>query len=178
MTEIDQRVKELAALLLERNETLAVAESCTGGWVAKAITELPGSSGWFSAGFVSYSNDAKLRLLGVREETLGAHGAVSRETASEMAEGALSRGRADWSLAVTGIAGPGGGSEARPVGTVCFAWAGPGQPASTEARRFEGNRHAVRAQSVEYALSGLLKTIRKAGRGIESARRSITMPKE
>ncbi|MCY4165624.1 MAG: nicotinamide-nucleotide amidohydrolase family protein [Gammaproteobacteria bacterium] len=154
-------VADLGALLRERGERLAAAESCTGGWFAKALTDLPGSSAWFAAGLVAYSNDAKRRLLGVRPETLAAHGAVSRETAAEMAEGALKAGRADWSLAVTGIAGPGGGAEAKPVGTVCFAFAGRAQPPETEARRFEGDRRAVRAQSVEYALSGLLQRLRQ-----------------
>ncbi len=158
---IERLVRDLGGLLLEREETLVVAESCTGGWVGKVITEQPGSSGWFSCGFVTYSNDAKLRLLGMREETISVHGAISGETASEMAEGALKVGRADWSLAVTGIAGPGGGTEAKPVGTVWFAWAGRIQPSETEMRRFEGNRHAVRAQSVEHALSGLLKFLQK-----------------
>ena len=122
--EISRVVRELGALLQERGETLAVAESCTGGWIGKAITDLPGSSAWFEAGFVTYSNEAKKRLLGVRSRTLEAHGAVSAETAAEMAQGALERARADWSLAVTGIAGPGGGAAQKPVGLVCFAWAG------------------------------------------------------
>ena len=154
-------VADLGALLRERGETLAVAESCTGGWLAKAITDLSGSSAWFTAGWVSYSNEAKRRLLGVRPETLAARGAVSLETAAEMAEGALKAGRADWSLSVTGIAGPGGAAKAKPVGTVCFAFAGRDKPPEAEARRFKGDRRAVRAQSVEYALRALLKRLRQ-----------------
>ncbi len=161
---IDRLVRELGALLQERSETLALAESCTGGWVGKAITAQPGSSVWFSCGFVTYSNDAKRRLLGVREETTSSYGAVSGETASEMARGALRVGRTDWSLAVTGIAGPDGGGEARPVGTVWFAWASRRRPPEAEARRFEGDRRAVRAQSVAYALEGLLRRLRMAPR--------------
>ena len=152
-------VSELAELLLGRKETLALAESCTGGWAAMAITELPGSSGWFSAGFVTYSDDAKRRLLGVRGETLAAHGAVSRETAEEMAAGALRKGRTDWSLAVTGIAGPGGGSEAKPVGTVWFAWAGANGLSDSQRRAFPGNRQQVRMLAVEHAFGGLIKRI-------------------
>ncbi len=155
-------VADLGALLRQRGETLAAAESCTGGWLAKAMTDLPGSSAWFAAGLVAYSNEAKRRLLGVRRETLAAHGAVSRETAAEMAEGALKAGGADLSLAVTGIAGPSGGAEGKPVGTVCFAFARRGQPPESEARCFEGDRRAVRAQSVEHALNGLLNRLRKS----------------
>ena len=157
---INALVGDLGALLLERAETLALAESCTGGWVGKAVTDLPGSSAWFSAGFVTYSNDAKLRLLGVRGETLRAHGAVSAETATEMAQGALIRAGTDWSLAVTGIAGPDGGSAARPVGLVWFAWAGGNGLLDSESRVFPGDRQAVRMQSVEHAVTGLLARIR------------------
>ena len=161
MTEqrINALARELGALLLERGEMLALAESCTGGWVGKAVTELPGSSAWFSAGFVTYSNDAKLRLLGVRAETLRTHGAVSAETAAEMAQGALTRGGTDWSLAVTGIAGPDGGSATRPVGLVWFAWSGRNGLLESESRIFAGNRQAVRMQSVEHAVQGLLARI-------------------
>ena len=162
MTEqrINALVRDLGASLVERGETLALAESCTGGWVGKAVTELPGSSTWFSAGFVTYSNDAKQRLLGVREETLQAHGAVSRETALEMAQEALTRGETDWSLAVTGIAGPDGGSASRPVGLVWFAWSARNGLLDAESRVFRGNRQAVRMQSVVHAVEGLLARIR------------------
>ena len=157
--EIRRLVGELGALLLDRGETLALAESCTGGWVGQAITGLPGSSGWFDAGFVTYSNDAKMRLLGVRPQTLEEFGAVSAETAVEMATGALERARTHWSLAVTGIAGPTGGTAARPVGTVLFAWAGRNGLREAETMRFDGDRRAVRMQSVAHALAGLLNRV-------------------
>ena len=102
---------------------LVTAESCTGGWAAQVVTSVAGSSAWFERGFVTYSNEAKRELLGVQEDTLRAHGAVSEETAREMAQGALSRGKGTVALAVTGVAGPGGGTPDKPVGMVCFAWA-------------------------------------------------------
>src|SRR5687768_7710588 len=101
---------------------LVTAESCTGGWVAQAVTSVAGSSDWFERGFVTYSNDAKHDLLGVRKKTLDAHGAVSEETAREMAQGALARSKGTLAVAITGVAGPGGGSREKPVGMVCFAW--------------------------------------------------------
>ena len=140
---------------------IATAESCTGGWVAQVITHTAGSSAWFDRGFVTYSNDAKRAMLGVRADTLNAHGAVSVETAGEMAAGALRHSNASIALAITGIAGPTGGSPGKPVGTVCFAWcvkdsvAGIQAP-SCERRLFAGDREAVRRQAVIYALSGLL----------------------
>ena len=157
--EISRLVRELGSLLLERGETLALAESCTGGWIGQAITGLPGSSGWFDAGFVTYSNDAKQRLLGVSPQTLRQHGAVSAPTAVEMADGALRRAGTDWSLAVTGIAGPTGGTPARPVGTVLFAWAGRNGLRESETVLFDGDRRAVRMQSVAHALEGLLTRV-------------------
>ena len=159
--EISRLARELGALLLARGETLAAAESCTGGWVGQAITAVPGSSDWFEAGFVTYSNAAKERLLAVSPQTLQEHGAVSAETAAEMAAGALERGQADWSLAVTGVAGPGGGTPTRPVGTVLFAWASRNGLRATQAMRFEGGRHAVRMQSVAHVLEGLRNRLRK-----------------
>src|SRR6267378_6142195 len=116
--------RRVGARLKNRNLKLATAESCTGGWIAQAVTSVSGSSEWFDRGFVTYSNDAKKELLGVRARTLSRHGAVSEETAREMASGALARSRAQVALAVTGIAGPGGGTRKKPVGLVCFAWAG------------------------------------------------------
>ena len=150
---------DLGALLLRRKQTLALAESCTGGWVGKALTDLPGSSAWFTAGFVTYSNKAKQRLLGVRAPTLRTYGAVSAETAAEMARGALERAGADWSVAVTGVAGPGGGSAEKPAGLVWFAWAGATGPPRTESRIFSGGRCAVRGEAVAYALDGLLRHV-------------------
>ncbi|HCZ13837.1 MAG: CinA family protein [Candidatus Accumulibacter phosphatis] len=144
-------------LLLANGERLATAESCTGGWVGQCLTAIAGSSAWFDRGFITYSNDAKIELLGVAADTLSAHGAVSEATARAMALGALQRSRADWALAITGVAGPGGGSPGRPVGTVCFAWAGLAGCAATCTRHFQGDRESVRAQSVAHALSELLE---------------------
>lgn len=148
---LGERLKSAGAMLV-------TAESCTGGWVAEAVTSVAGSSDWFERGFVAYSNDAKRELLGVRPETLSQHGAVSEETAREMARGALERSRGTLALAVTGIAGPGGGSTAKPVGMVCFAWAGKGLLRS-ETRNFGGDRESVRRQSVIRALEGVLQVL-------------------
>jgi nicotinamide-nucleotide amidase len=153
---------ELAAKVGERlragGDRLVTAESCTGGWVAQAVTAIDGSSHWFDRGFVTYSNDAKREVLGVRDKTLEAHGAVSEPTAREMAQGALARSKGTVSLAITGIAGPGGGSLEKPVGTVCFAWAGK-RGVRSETRRFLGDRQSVRRQSVIRALEGVLETL-------------------
>ena len=143
---------------------VAAAESCTGGLVSGAITEVAGSSAWFDRGFVTYSNDAKIELLGVSAETLKVHGAVSEPTAREMAAGALAESAADIAVAVTGIAGPAGGSPGKPVGMVCFAWARKGEGAASVTRHFGGGRAEIRAQSVEAALRGLLERI-PAGTG-------------
>lgn len=144
------------AALQEAGLRLATAESCTGGWVAKAITDVAGSSAWFVCGITSYSNSAKAKLLGVTDITLERHGAVSEETAFEMVEGALYRTEADIALAVTGIAGPDGGSKEKPVGTVCFAWGRRNEMVNTATRHFVGDRDQVRRQSVAGALGGLL----------------------
>jgi nicotinamide-nucleotide amidase len=152
---------EVGEQLLANGERLATAESCTGGWVGQCATAIAGSSRWFERGFVTYSNEAKIEMLGVGPETLAAHGAVSEATAAAMARGALRHSRADWALAVTGVAGPAGGSPGRPVGTVCFAWAGPQGRLETETRCFAGDRSAVRAQSVAHALQGLLQRTRR-----------------
>lgn len=149
----------IGAACHQRRLLLATAESCTGGWVAQVITHTPGSSAWFERGFVTYSNAAKSELLGVRAETLAGFGAVSIETAQEMAEGALKHSRAQVSLAITGIAGPGGGSPGKPVGTVCFAWCRAGTLAQTEILHFTGEREAIRRQSVVHALKGLLSRL-------------------
>ena len=145
--------------LLDRELMLATAESCTGGWVAETVTATGGSSQWFERGFVVYSNIAKAEMLGVSNRTLVTHGAVSEETAAEMAEGALSHSHATVAVAVTGIAGPAGGSPGKPVGTVCFAWCGGGRSAKSETRRFSGSREEVRRQSVSLALQGLLEML-------------------
>jgi len=142
--------------LKRRQLVLASAESCTGGWVAAAITAIAGSSEWFDRGFVTYSNQAKQDMLGVTPGTLERFGAVSEQTVREMVEGALAHSRADVALAITGIAGPTGGSAAKPVGTVCLAWAIAGQQTRTTSRHFTGDRTAVRRQSVVCALQTLL----------------------
>ena len=151
--------QSLGTKLREKGVLLVTAESCTGGWAAEAVTAIAGSSEWFERGFVTYSNDAKVEMLGVRPETLERHGAVSEETAREMAAGALARGRGTCALAVTGVAGPGGGTAEKPVGMVCFAWASRARPVRSETRRFAGDREAVRRQSVERALRGLLEQL-------------------
>ena len=139
-----------------KGQTLATAESCTGGWVAQAITSIAGSSEWFERGYVTYSNAAKREALGVSKKTLARYGAVSEPTARAMARGALKKSRAGIALAITGIAGPGGGLPGKPVGTVCFAWA-QGRKIRSETRRFRGGRSRVRRQSVIHALRGVLK---------------------
>lgn len=142
--------------LKNKGQILVTAESCTGGWVAQALTSVAGSSDWFERGYVTYSNQAKRELLGVASKTLKQFGAVSVQTARAMAKGALSRGRGTISVAITGIAGPGGGAPGKPVGTVCFAWA-RGRRIRSETRRFRGGRTSVRRQSVAHALRGVLK---------------------
>lgn len=144
--------------------SLVTAESCTGGWAAQVVTSVAGSSAWFERGFVTYSNAAKQESLGVRPETLARYGAVSEETAREMARGALERSRGTVALAITGIAGPGGGSADKPVGTVCFAWAGRNGDCRSQTRRFDGDREAVRRQSVIHALEGVLEGLTPSGR--------------
>jgi nicotinamide-nucleotide amidase len=143
----------------QRRLLIATAESCTGGWAAQVITHTAGSSAWFERGFVTYSNQAKVDMLGVRTETLDQFGAVSQETAVEMAEGALKNSNALISLAITGIAGPTGGSPGKPVGTVCFAWCRLGETAVAETAAFSGDREAIRRQAVIHALRGLLLRI-------------------
>ena len=145
----------LGHALSARKAMVATAESCTGGLVAGAITAVAGSSTWFERGFVTYTNEAKIEQLGVSAETLAMHGAVSTDTASEMAEGALRASRAQWAVAITGVAGPGGGTIEKPVGLVCFGWAGP-EGSTTDQRLLPGDRAAVRRESVRLALQGLL----------------------
>ena len=143
--------------LAERCWKVATAESCTGGLIAGAITDVAGSSDWFDRGFVTYSNEAKVEMLGVGVGTLAAHGAVSEAVAREMASGALARSRADLALSVTGVAGPSGGSADKPVGMVCFAWAQREGAIESATRRFDGNRAAVREATVIAALEGLIR---------------------
>ena len=152
--------EQAAGHLRDTGRVLATAESCTGGWIAKAVTDLPGSSDWFAYGLVSYSNTAKQELLGVAATTLVEHGAVSEEVVREMAEGAVHRGEADLAVAVSGVAGPSGGTRDKPVGLVWFAWAVMGQRGlrtHTQACHFSGDREAVRRQTVARALEELLR---------------------
>jgi len=151
--------RRLGARLRKRRLKLATAESCTGGWIAQAVTAVAGSSDWFERGFVTYSNLAKRELLGVRARTLSRHGAVSEATAREMAAGALAHSRAQIAVAVTGIAGPGGGTRSKPVGTVCFAWSRKRRAPESTVRRFSGGREGIRRQSVAFALQGLLERL-------------------
>jgi nicotinamide-nucleotide amidase len=158
----DPAIHELATALVgelnRRKKAVATAESCTGGWIAKALTDVPGSSGCFGYGIVSYSNRAKEAMLGVKHRTLCGHGAVSETVVREMAEGALRLSGADIAVAVSGVAGPDGGSDEKPVGTVWFAWSmrGPaGITTDTDLRRFEGNRDSIRMQTVMHGLKGI-----------------------
>lgn len=153
--DLDRLAAEVAEVLTRANRRLATAESCTGGWVAKVCTDLAGSSAFFECGFVTYSNAAKQSMLGVRGETLAAHGAVSEAVVREMAEAATLRSGADVAVAISGIAGPGGATPGKPVGTVWFAWAVQG--GATIARReiFPGDREAVRRAAVVTALRGV-----------------------
>ena len=150
--------RRIGAALKQRGLLLVTAESCTGGWVAMEVTAIAGSSEWFERGYVTYSNAAKREELGVPARTLRRYGAVSEETARAMAVGALRHGRGQVALAVTGVAGPTGGSRDKPVGTVCFAWA-HGSKISSEMRRFDGDRASVRRQSVLRALQGVLELL-------------------
>ena len=157
--EIAAAAVELGRRLAARGAFVTTAESCTGGLVAGAITDVAGSSGWFERGFVTYSNEAKVDLLSVPAETLARHGAVSEETARAMAEGALRASRADFAVAITGVAGPAGGTPAKPVGMVCFAWGVRNGPVTAATRHFPGDRAAVRRASVVHALQGLIDRI-------------------
>ncbi len=149
----------VGARLKERGLKLATAESCTGGWVAEAVTAIAGSSDWFERGFVTYSNEAKMEMLGVAAGTLAAHGAVSEATAGEMAAGALAHSRAQLALSITGVAGPAGGTVEKPVGMVCFGWAGAGGQVTVVTRNFSGDRESVRRQAVICALQGVLERL-------------------
>lgn len=151
--------QQLGRALSARGLTLATAESCTGGWVAEVVTDTAGSSGWFERGFITYSNQAKADMLGVRTDTLARFGAVSEETAREMAAGAIMNSGADWAISITGIAGPGGGSSVKPVGTVCFGWCRRGGTPGSETRGFSGARRDVRQQAVVHAIEGLLQRL-------------------
>jgi nicotinamide-nucleotide amidase len=157
---LKQLVSEVAAQLVEQKKTLVTAESCTGGWVAKCCTDLTGSSAWFERGFVTYSNQAKQDQLSVARATLDKNGAVSLAVVEEMALGALNHSRANISVAITGIAGPDGGSAAKPVGTVWIAWALKNEGVHSICFQFDGDRESIRRQAVFEALSGIIKNAR------------------
>ena len=154
--ELQRLSVETGAALQAAGALLATAESCTGGWVAEIVTATAGSSAWFDCGFVTYSNAAKQRMLGVADATLKAHGAVSEPVALEMARGALAHSDATAALSITGIAGPGGAVPGKPVGTVCFGWALADGRIRSETRHFDGDREAVRRQSACHTLAVLL----------------------
>jgi len=155
---MNELAHQLGEALKAKGLKLATAESCTGGWVAMALTAIAGSSDWFERGYVTYSNDAKREDLGVAEQTLLQYGAVSEQVAREMAAGAQQRARAQVALAITGVAGPTGGTMDKPVGLVCFAWA-RGSKITSETRRFDGDRESVRRQSVRHALERALELL-------------------
>jgi len=154
-----QLAAEVGEALKSRGLMLATAESCTGGWISEAVTMVPGSSEWFERGFVTYTYISKREMLGVKEATLAAHGAVAEEIVREMAAGALERSHAQVAVAVSGVAGPSGGTPEKPVGTVCIAWAVKGGSLRVETARFGGDRESVRRQSVERALRGVLEIL-------------------
>lgn len=158
--EIEHLAIELGQALGQRGWLAATAESCTGGGVASAITDIAGSSGWFDRGFVTYTNEAKQQMLGVSDESLERHGAVSEAVVLEMARGALAHSSASISVAISGIAGPGGATEGKPVGTVWFAWVDSSGRHHSLLARFDGDRRQVRQQAVRQALSGLLALLR------------------
>ncbi|HHI94886.1 MAG TPA: CinA family protein [Gammaproteobacteria bacterium] len=149
--------QQAADALRARRWLLTTAESCTGGGIAVALTDIAGSSQWFESGFVTYSNQAKQDMLGVRHETLMKHGAVSEATVAEMVAGALARSNAQLAVAVSGIAGPAGGTPGKPVGMVCLAWQAEGMMPVVRTEYFSGDRAAVRAEAVKHALRGVLE---------------------
>ncbi|MBQ0757364.1 MAG: CinA family protein [Amphritea sp.] len=154
-------VETLAQLALDKRIRVATAESCTGGWVAQEMTALAGSSDWFECGFVTYSNEAKQQMLGVSESLFVSDGAVSESVVVAMAEGAVQNSRAQLSVAISGVAGPGGGTELKPVGTVWLAWYYEGNEAEACCFQFAGDRQSVRQQAVTAALKGLIKQLNK-----------------
>ncbi|QBR83737.1 CinA family protein [Legionella israelensis] len=159
--EIISLVNNLAVIFTEKNLKLAVAESCTGGLIAASITEITGSSFWFERGFVTYSNLSKQEMLDVPESMIVKYGAVSKQVAVAMAEGALKHSEADVSLSVTGIAGPSGGSSDKPIGTVYFAWSSQGEHSLQDHQIFTGDRQDVRFKSCHFALKGLIKLVQE-----------------
>ena len=157
---LNAQAAAVAECLYARGQTLVTAESCTGGWIAKVLTDIAGSSAWFECGVVAYSYEAKESLLGVQPQTLERTGAVSQETVVEMVSGALARYGASVAVAVTGVAGPGGGTPEKPVGTVWIGWKRRGGYARAELFHFDGDREAVRRQTVGAALEGVRRILR------------------
>ena len=157
--ELHQLACELGEKLRVRGWMLATAESCTGGWVGQLLTSLPGSSHWYERGFITYANAAKIEMLGVPNETLATHGAVSEETASAMAAGALAHSHAQATLAISGIAGPGGGTPQKPVGLVCYGWALADGTLMSSTCRLDGDREEIRSRAVAAAMRGLIELI-------------------
>ena len=157
--EMIRLANELGDKLKARGWMLTTAESCTGGWVGHIITALPGSSHWYERGFITYANAAKIEMLGVPAATLAAHGAVSEETASAMAAGALANSHAQAALAITGIAGPGGGTPKKPVGLVCYGWALTNGSVMSSTCRLDGDRDEIRSRAVAASLRGLIDLI-------------------
>ncbi len=159
----DDELLQLAHILGQKLHAkgwmLATAESCTGGWLAQVVTAIPGSSAWFDRGFITYSNMAKQEMLGVRAVTLQAYGAVSEETVREMAAGVLEHSRGHISAGISGVAGPGGGTPKKPVGTVCIAWATGDQAPFSTVCRLSGDREEIRSRAVAAALRGLIELI-------------------
>lgn len=164
MTEetLEALARRLGAVLAAGDWTMAVAESCTGGGIAKTVTDVAGSSAWFDRGFVTYTNDAKHQMLGVPEETLDTHGAVSSATVEAMVTGALTHSAANIAVAVSGVAGPGGGTDEKPVGLVWFAWARRGLPPEAQVKQLAGDRGEVREASVRIALEGIIELAEEA----------------
>jgi nicotinamide-nucleotide amidase len=156
-TELTTLAEQLSQRLLTAAMKIAVAESCTGGWVAKVMTDIAGSSAWFDRGYVTYSNDAKRQMLGVPATLLAQHGAVSSPVVEAMVQGVLTFSDADVALAISGIAGPGGGSDEKPVGTVWLAWGLAGASPVSQLHQFDGERDAVRRQAVAAAMRGMLE---------------------
>lgn len=157
--ELHRLAVELADRLRARGWMLATAESCTGGWVGQLLTSLPGSSQWYERGFITYANAAKVEMLGVPEETLATHGAVSEQTASAMAAGALKHSHAQAALAISGVAGPGGGTPQKPVGLVCYGWALADGTVMSSTCRLDGDREEIRSRAVAAALRGLIDLV-------------------
>ena len=157
--QLESQAQRLGERLIEKAWSLVTAESCTGGWIAQTATAISGSSAWFDRGFVTYSNRAKIEVLGVAESSLAQYGAVSAEVAREMAHGALVAARVDIAVAVTGIAGPDGGTAAKPVGTVCFGWCIKSSDPISRVVCFDGDRRSIRAQTVAMAFAGLIELI-------------------